>query len=185
MKNFNTTTFKQVIFGRLQNFDLSNSSQWQALSAAIIHTAKHLLKFCWCFCATVAQKSPQKSVNTTQNSTGMSVNLVVCVLAVLSLSGAEKGRGQLCWLVQKRTASSSQPSQATTLAQAPSPCQRRGRLSAYAVLPYIFPEYADCQKTLVGASIARPCPFVCEKTFRENALLRQAGGDQWSPLHIQ
>ena len=53
-------------FGRLQNFDLSNSSQWQALSATIIHTAKHLLEFCWCFCATVAQKSPQKSVNTTQ-----------------------------------------------------------------------------------------------------------------------
>ena len=53
-------------FGRLQNFDLSNSSQWQALSATIIHTAKHLLKFCWCFCATIAQKSPQKSVNTTQ-----------------------------------------------------------------------------------------------------------------------
>ena len=26
-ENFNTTTFKQVIFGRLQNFDLSNSSQ--------------------------------------------------------------------------------------------------------------------------------------------------------------
>ena len=26
-ENFNTATFKQVTFGRLQNFDLSNSSQ--------------------------------------------------------------------------------------------------------------------------------------------------------------
>ena len=34
-------------------------------------------------------------------------------------------------------------------------------------------EYADCQKTLVGASIARPCPFACEKTYPEKALLRQ------------
>ena len=55
---------------------------------------------------------------------------------------------------------------------------------------YIFPEYADCQKTLVGASIARPCPVACEKTYPEKALLRQVGraksaGDQWSPLHIQ
>ena len=41
---------------------------------------------------------------------------------------------------------------------------------------YIFPEYADCQKTLVGASIARPCPFGCEKTYPEKALLRQVGG---------
>ena len=82
-------------FGRLQNFDLSNSSQWQALSATIIHTAKHLLKFCWCFCVTIAQKSPQKKRKHNTNSTGMSVNLVVCVLAVLSLSGAQKGRGQL------------------------------------------------------------------------------------------
>ena len=41
---------------------------------------------------------------------------------------------------------------------------------------YIFPEYADCQKTLVGASIARPCPFACEKTYPEKALLRQVGG---------
>ena len=29
------------------------------------------------------------------------------------------------------------------------------------------------KKTLVGASIARPCPFVCEKTFLKNALMRQ------------
>ena len=28
---------------------------------------------------------------------------------------------------------------------------------------YIFPEYADCQKTLVGASIARPCPFALQE----------------------
>ena len=34
----------------------------------------------------------------------------------------------------------------------------------------------DCQKILVGASIARPCPFVCEKAFPENALLRRVGG---------
>ena len=59
---------------------------------------------------------------------------------------------------------------------APRRGQRRGRLSAYAVLPYIFPEYADCQKTLVGASIARPCPFACEKTYPEKALLRQVRG---------
>ena len=32
------------------------------------------------------------------------------------------------------------------------------------------------QKTLVGASIARPCPFVCETASPENALLRQVGG---------
>ena len=31
------------------------------------------------------------------------------------------------------------------------------------------------KKTLVGAGIARPCPFVCEITFPENALLRQVG----------
>ena len=37
-------------------------------------------------------------------------------------------------------------------------------------------EYADCQKTLVGASIARPCPFACEKTYPEKALLRQVDG---------
>ena len=37
-------------------------------------------------------------------------------------------------------------------------------------------EYADCQKTFVGASIARPCPFACEKTYPEKALLRQVGG---------
>ena len=29
---------------------------------------------------------------------------------------------------------------------------------------------------LVGASIARPCPFVCEKAFPESVLLRQVGG---------
>ena len=35
---------------------------------------------------------------------------------------------------------------------------------------YIFPEYADCQKTLVGASIARPCRFagVDEYTTKES-----------------
>jgi len=32
------------------------------------------------------------------------------------------------------------------------------------------------KKTLVGANIARPCPFVCETTSTENALLRQVGG---------
>ncbi len=32
------------------------------------------------------------------------------------------------------------------------------------------------EKTLVGASIARPCPFVYEMTSPENALLRQVGG---------
>ena len=32
------------------------------------------------------------------------------------------------------------------------------------------------KKTLVGAGIARPCPFVCEITSPENALLRQVGG---------
>ena len=33
-------------------------------------------------------------------------------------------------------------------------------------------EYTDCQKTLVGASIPRPCPFALQKTIPENALLR-------------
>ena len=37
-------------------------------------------------------------------------------------------------------------------------------------------EYADCQKTLVGASIARPCLFACEKNLPGKALLRQVGG---------
>ena len=32
------------------------------------------------------------------------------------------------------------------------------------------------KKTLGGAGIARPCPFVCEMTSPENALLRQGGG---------
>ena len=32
------------------------------------------------------------------------------------------------------------------------------------------------KKTLVGAGIARPCPFVYEMTSPENALLRQVGG---------
>ena len=35
---------------------------------------------------------------------------------------------------------------------------------------------SGCQKTLVGAGIARPCPFVCEITSPEKALLRQVGG---------
>lgn len=43
------------------------------------------------YCAKIATKKRKHNTN----STGMSVNLVVRVLAVLSLSGAEKGRGQL------------------------------------------------------------------------------------------
>ena len=43
------------------------------------------------YCAKIATKKRKHNTN----STGMSVNLVVCVLAVLSLSGAEKGKGQL------------------------------------------------------------------------------------------
>ena len=31
---------------------------------------------------------------------------------------------------------------------------------------------ADCRKTLVGASIARPCPFALQETIPENTLLR-------------
>ncbi|MEF2669288.1 MAG: hypothetical protein U0M85_03300, partial [Gemmiger sp.] len=31
------------------------------------------------------------------------------------------------------------------------------------------------KKTLVGAGIARPCPFICEITSPEKALLRQVG----------
>ena len=38
---------------------------------------------------------------------------------------------------------------------------------------------SGCQKTLVRASIARPCPFVCEKTFLKNALMRQV---LWRPM---
>ena len=49
-----------------------------------------LMLLCNC-CAKIA---PKKRTHNT-NPTGMSVNLVVCVLAVLSLFGAEKGRGQL------------------------------------------------------------------------------------------
>jgi len=49
-----------------------------------------LLMFLRNCCAKIAAK--KRTHNT--NSTGMSVNLVVCVLAVLSLSGAQKGRGQ-------------------------------------------------------------------------------------------
>ena len=37
-------------------------------------------------------------------------------------------------------------------------------------------ENSDCRKTLVGASIARPCPFALQKTVSEKALLRQVGG---------
>ena len=41
----------------------------------------------------------------------------------------------------------------------------------------IYPSRAVCcPKTSVGASIARPCPFVWEKTCPEKALLRQVGG---------
>ncbi|WP_418587679.1 hypothetical protein, partial [Gemmiger sp.] len=32
------------------------------------------------------------------------------------------------------------------------------------------------KKTLGGASIARPCPFVCETTSPDKTLLRQVGG---------
>ena len=32
------------------------------------------------------------------------------------------------------------------------------------------------KKTLVGAGIARPCPFVYETTSPQKALLRQVGG---------
>ena len=38
---------------------------------------------------------------------------------------------------------------------------------------------ADRQKTLIGASIARPCPFVCGKNLPEKTLLRQVG---WRPM---
>ena len=136
-ENFNTTTFKQVIFGRLQNFDLSNSSQWQALSAAIIHTAKHLLKFCWCFCATIAQKSPQKSVNTTQIQRECPWIWSCACLRFYPYPEPKRAGGSLCGTPMFKLKMES----------------------------YIFPEYADCQKTLVGASIARPCPFACERNL--------------------
>ena len=35
---------------------------------------------------------------------------------------------------------------------------------------------SDCRKTLVGASIARLCPFALQKSVPEKALLRQVGG---------
>ena len=41
------------------------------------------------------------------------------------------------------------------------------------------------KKTLVGAGIARPCPFVCEIISPEKALLRQVGGRPMVALHIQ
>ena len=145
-------------FGRLQNSDLSNSSQWQALSATIIHTAKHLLKSCWCFCATIAQKSPQKSVNTTQIQ--RECPWIWSCVCLRFYPYPEPKRAGVSFVGLSK---SGRLHPASPHRQDPCPAPRRGqrrvRLSAYAVLPYIFPEYADCQKTLVGASIARPCPF--------------------------
>ena len=52
---------------------------------------KILLMLLGNYCAKIATKKRKHNTNSTE----MSVDLVVCVLAVLSLSGAEKGRGQL------------------------------------------------------------------------------------------
>ena len=43
-----------------------------------------------------------------------------------------------------------------------------------------------CRKTLVGASIARPCPFALQEAFPENALLRQVDGRPMvAPTHAK
>ena len=52
---------------------------------------KILLMLLGNYCAKIATKKRKPNTNSTERS----VDLVVCVLAVLSLSGAEKGRGQL------------------------------------------------------------------------------------------
>ena len=102
-----------------------------------------LMLLCNC-CAKIA---PKKRTHNT-NSTGMSVDLVVCACGFI-LIRSPKGQGvSLCGTPMFKLKMES----------------------------YIFPEYADCQKTLVGASIARPCPFACERTYPEKALLRQVGG---------
>ena len=44
--------------------------------------------------------------------------------------------------------------------------------------------FSGCKKTLVGASIARPCPFVCEKPSRKTRCCAKPAGGQWPPLHI-
>ena len=117
-ENFNTATFKQVIFWQIAKFWLVEFvTMTSAFGNYYTHRqalVKILLMLLRNYCAKIATKKRKHNTNSTE----MSVDLVVCVLAVLSLSGAEKGRGQLCWLVQKRTASSSQPSQARPL---PSP----------------------------------------------------------------
>ena len=41
------------------------------------------------------------------------------------------------------------------------------------------------KKTLVGARVARPCPFVYEITSPEKRCCAKFAGNQWSPLHIQ
>ena len=123
------------------------------------------------YCAKIATK--KRTHNT--NSTGMSVNLVVCVLAFYPYPEPKRAGVSFVGLSKSGRLHPACPHRQDPY-PAPRRGQRRGRLSAYAVLPYIFPEYADCQKTLVGASIARPCPFACEKTYPEKALLRQVGG---------
>ena len=144
-------------FGRLQNFDLSNSSQWQALSATIIHTTKHLLKFCWCFCATVAQKLPQKSVNTTQIQRECPW-IWSCVLAVLSLSGAEKGRGQL---------------------------MRHTNVQVEDGILYL-PWVCRLSKNSCRDEHCSPVPgCLWKKLTRKRRCCAKLAGDQWSPLHIQ
>ena len=49
-------------------------------------------------------------------------------------------------------------------------------LTTCACYAMIQVQKSDCRKTLVGASIARPCPFALQKTVPEKALLRPAGG---------
>ena len=102
-----------------------------------------LMLLCNC-CAKIA---PKKRTHNT-NSTGMSVNLVVCACGFI-LIRSRKGQGS---------------------AYAAHQCSswRWNLISSMRM--------QTVKKTFVGASIARPCPFACEKDLPRKALLRQVGG---------
>ena len=145
-------------FGRLQNFDLSNSSQWQALSAAIIHTAQHLLEFCWCFCATVAQKPPQKSVNTTQIQRECPWIWSCVCLRLYPYPEPKRAGGQL---------------------------MRHTNVQAEDGILYL-PWVCRLSKNSCRGEHCSPVP-VClwKKLTRKRRCCAKLAGDQWSPLAIQ